>query len=235
MYELDNINGSYGKDGLAPQKLVPCNCPDCKRLVADKKDPNFYEYADLMRRKERGKRTVECKVSYNDVEVLRLIDDVLVTNYFAPKPLRVFVSYSKADEAYKVELEKHLNVLKRQNLISTWSDRQLVAGEEWDKRIKSELSQADIILLLVSSDFIATDYVWDIEIQRALERHERGEARVIPIILRPCLWSVAPFAKLNALPNKGKPISEYNNKDEAWAEIAEKLRVLVTELYKLKS
>lgn len=224
MYELDNINGSYGKDGLAPQKLVPCNCPDCKRLVADKKDPNFYEYADLMRRKERGKRTVECKVSYNDVEVLRLIDDVLVTNYFAPKPLRVFVSYSKADKKFLDELLTWLKPLQRGELLTTWSDRDLVAGEEWDSRIKSQLRDADIVLVLLSANALATNYIWDNEITQAVKQHKSGKSRVIPIILRPCVWNDTPLRDLSALPEKAKAISSFAKRDEAWKQVVQGIR-----------
>lgn len=140
--------------------------------------------------------------------------------------LKVFISYSKKDIAYKGELETHLTALRREGLISSWSDCELLPGEDWDIRIKRELQEAHIILLLVSSDYLATDYIWTVELEQALIRHEKGEVDVVPIILRPCMWESAPFARLTALPHKGKPISNYREKDEAWTEICQQLRSL---------
>jgi internalin A len=234
-YELDNINRSYGKEGLQPEKLVPCICPTCKALMQKDKAPHFYDYADLLRRKERGKPTVECSNSYEDISVLHLIDAVFVTNFFKPQALNVFISYSKEDKGYLNTLLTHLKPLAREGLIETWSDRDLRAGEEWDKTIKGQLLRADLILLLVSSDALATDYIWDTELKMAIARHEQGQARVVPIILRPCLWSVAPFAKLNALPNKGVPISKHDDPDEAWENIAQQIRKIAKEQYQLKT
>ena len=145
-----------------------------------------------------------------------------------PKPLNIFISYSKTDVSYKQALETHLAPLKRQGLISTWSDQDLIPGEEWDKGIQDKLRTADIILLLVSANFIATDYIWDKEMTRAIERHEKKQVWVVPIILSSCDWQSTPFAKLTALPAKGTPINKYPHQDEAWTEVVTKLRELVT-------
>ncbi len=141
-----------------------------------------------------------------------------------PLPKKVFISYSKTDKAYLEQLKKHLAPLRRQGLLETWDDMELIAGEPWDAAIHQQLSSADIIILLVSADFMATDYVWDIEINKAIERHERGEVTVIPIIIRPSLWQDAPFAYLTAIPEKGKAISTWDNSDEAWAHVGEKIK-----------
>lgn len=216
--EIDHLNNGYHR--LRVDKLVPCNCQVCR----NREEPNFYEYEDLMRRKERGKKTVECKYSYDDVNVLRLIDDVFVTTFFAQQPKKIFISYSKADKSYLKELKKLLAPLQRDGLIETWDDTKLIPGEEWDASIRRELNTADIILLLVSTDLMATDYVWDIEMKEAIARHERGDAVVVPVIIRPSLWKDAPFAKLNALPEKGKAISTWSNPEEAWVEVGEKIK-----------
>ncbi|MFM9946994.1 MAG: COR domain-containing protein [Saprospiraceae bacterium] len=216
--EIDHLNKGYYR--LQVKKLVPCNCPVCRKL----EEPNFYEFEDLMRRKERGKKTVECKNSYEDVNVLRLIDDVFVTTFFVEQPKKVFISYSKSDKVYLEQLKSMLSPLVRDGLLQPWDDTKLLPGEEWNASIRRELNTADIILLLVSSDLMATDYVWDIEMKEALARHERGDAVVVPIIIRPSLWKDAPFAKLNALPEKGKAISTWDNPDEAWVEVGEKLK-----------
>jgi hypothetical protein len=101
------------------------------------------------------------------------------------KALEVFFSYAHEDEELRNRLAKHLSILKRQRLISAWHDRQIGAGKEWDREINEHLERAQIILLLVSAGFLASDYCYDIEMKRALERHEAKEARVIPIILKP--------------------------------------------------
>jgi hypothetical protein len=94
------------------------------------------------------------------------------------------------------------------------------------------VSAAKIILLLVSSDFIASDYCYDIEMKRALEKHRAGEARVIPIILHPCDWERATFAKLQTLPKDAKPVTKWSNRDEAWTDVARGIRKVVEELRK---
>ncbi|WAX95745.1 TIR domain-containing protein [Aminobacter sp. NyZ550] len=140
----------------------------------------------------------------------------------------VFFSYSHADETLRDELEKQLSMLKRQGLIQTWHDRRIGAGEEIDKSIDERINKDDIILLLVSPDFLASNYCYDIEMSRALERHATGEAIVIPVILRPCDWHPAPFGKLNATPPDGKPITKWADRDEAFLEVAKALRAALT-------
>src|SRR5437588_4771006 len=102
----------------------------------------------------------------------------------AAPPVSIFYSYAREDEALRNKLEKHLSLLQRQGSIVTWYDRQIIPGTDWAHDIDSHLNQASIILLLISPDFLASDYCYNIEMQRALERHKVGEARVIPIILR---------------------------------------------------
>lgn len=138
--------------------------------------------------------------------------------------IRVFLSYSHVDENYRNELEKHLTALKYQGIIESWHDRRIAPGEDWADRIDDELRRADIILLLISSDFIASKYCYEIEMMEALARHGRGEAVAIPIILRPCDWTGLPFNKLQALPKDGKAVSKYPSLDDAFLEITQGLR-----------
>src|SRR5215472_12123628 len=102
--------------------------------------------------------------------------------------LSLFYSYTHEDEALRDQLEKHLVQLQRQGLISTWHDRKIPPGGAWADEINAHLETASIILLLVSPDFLASNYCYEIEMERALERQRSGEACVIPIILRPCDW-----------------------------------------------
>ena len=139
----------------------------------------------------------------------------------------VFFSYSHADEELRDQLEKHLTMLKRQGVIETFHDRRIPAGNEIDSSISAELEQADVILLLVSPDFLASAYCYDIEMQRALQRHGLGEARVIPVILRHCDWHSAPFGKLMATPRDGKPVRAFPDLDEAFLQVAQAIRQAV--------
>jgi TIR domain len=139
-------------------------------------------------------------------------------------PLRVFYSYAREDEAFLMELDKHLGVLNRQGLIASWFDQQLSPGADWSREINDHLKTADIVLLLVSADFMASDYIYQKELQVVLKKHELGEARVIPIILRPIDWENAPFAKIPVLPHGGIPVSEYADQDKAFSDIASGIR-----------
>lgn len=132
----------------------------------------------------------------------------------------MFVSYSHRDSSFVDELRSHISLLQRQGLIEVWHDSEITAGEEWSKVIDEQLETADIILLLVSSSFLSSDFCWSVELKRAMQRHAAKEAIVIPVILRPCLWEEAPFAKLQALPQGGIPIRQSRNTDDAWLEVA---------------
>lgn len=136
----------------------------------------------------------------------------------------VFFSYSHADEGLRDQLEKQLAMLKRQGVIETWHDRRIGAGEEIHSAIDDHINTDDIILLLVSPDFLASDYCYDIEMTRAMERHNRGEAIVIPVILRACDWHPAPFGRLKAVPLDGKPIKQWADIDDAFLQVAKAVR-----------
>jgi hypothetical protein len=110
------------------------------------------------------------------------------------QPVEVFISYSHKDDPLREKLDTHLSLLRRQGVIAAWHDRRIAAGQEWARAIDEHLERAAVILLLVSADFLASDYCYDREMRRALERHDAGEARVIPVILRPVNWHEAPFA-----------------------------------------
>lgn len=147
-----------------------------------------------------------------------------------PEPLELFYSYSHKDEPLRDELETHLAMLKNEGVIRGWHDRQIPPGQEWDEKIDEHLNSADIILLLASPDFLASSYCYGIEVTRAMERHEAGAARVIPVILRPCEWQRAPFSKLQALPTGTIPITRWPDRDEAFLNVAEGIRRAVVEL-----
>jgi TIR domain len=141
-----------------------------------------------------------------------------------PGPIRLFYSYSHHDEDLRKELDNHLSLLRRTGLISAWHDRMIGTGDEWKGAIDKNLEEAHVILLLVSSSVLASDYCWDVETKQAVERHDGGEAKVIPIILRPCDWHGAPFGKLQVLPGDGKAVTSWSNRDEAFTKVAQEIR-----------
>jgi TIR domain/NB-ARC domain len=150
-------------------------------------------------------------------------------------PVEIFYSYAHKDEAFRNKLETHLSLLRRQGLITAWHDRHILPGTDWSQAIDEHLERASVILLLISADFLASDYCYGIEMQRALERHQTNEARVIPILLRPVDWNNAPFAHLQALPTGAKPIATWRNRDAAFTNVAAGIRRVIEDLSSLSA
>jgi O-acetyl-ADP-ribose deacetylase (regulator of RNase III) len=146
------------------------------------------------------------------------------------KAVSVFVSYSHRDEELRIELGKHLSVLERQGIITTWHDRMIGAGSEWEGSIDRNLDDSRVILLLISSDFIDSRYCYDVEMKHALERHDNRQALVIPIILRAVSLKGTPFSKLQALPKDAKPITTWQDRDSAFVDVTDGLRNAIQDL-----
>jgi internalin A len=210
-----------------PAEMVPL--PEFPHVVVP--------YRELRVMEEKGERELKKVVGEQvlNLDVQKLLNGVDLQGTrqrerkieIKSKTVRLFYSYSHKDENLRNELETHLKLLQRQGLIETWHDRKIEAGDEWKRKIDENLERADIILLLISADFIASDYCYEIELKRALERHENGEARVIPVIVRDCNWRIAPFAKLQALPKNGKAVKKWPDKDSAWRNVAEGIEKIV--------
>jgi hypothetical protein len=146
--------------------------------------------------------------------------------------LNIFIAYSRENSSLRDRLDKHLSGLKRKKYINTWYDGQIEAGTEWEKEIELALNQADIILLLISADFIASDYCYDVEMKKAISRHEKGDAVIIPIILNPCDWTDLPFSKIQGLPQNGVAITseEWNSIEVPFTEVAKSIKSIVENL-----
>jgi hypothetical protein len=143
---------------------------------------------------------------------------------------KLFFSYCHVDEALRDRLEKHLSMMKNQGLIETWHDRGIMAGDDLDASIDANLETSDIILLLVTADFLASNYCFSIEMKRALERQREGTARVIAVILEHCDWQSAPFAKSLVVPKDGKPVTSWANEAEAWTDVTKQIRAVVEQV-----
>lgn len=223
--EFERIHGEI--KNLEPKEMVPL--PG----LPDEMEP----YNNLLVIEARGMtdfpKVVGTEVrTYKISDLLNGVDLPGYKKEKMPGGVTLLFSYAHEDERYKDVLATHLKILQRQNTISTWNDREIGAGENWREEIMNELNRADIILLLISADFLASDFCYDVEMERALEREAKKEARVIPIILRDCIWTKAPFAKLQALPKDGKPIRSWPDKDKAWRNVAEEIEKAANNLRK---
>lgn len=144
--------------------------------------------------------------------------------------VEVFVSYSHKDEKYREQLEAHLSQLRHEGVVADCHDRKIPPGADWAEEIDQHVQSAEIILLLISSDFLASKYCVEIEMKRALERHAAGQARVIPIIVRPADWETARFAHLQAVPKNGRAITKWGNRDESWVSVIKGIRRVAREI-----
>lgn len=153
--------------------------------------------------------------------------EVMGTAVQAPASAELFYSYAHADEPLCRELQKHLTALKRAGLISDWYDGKIEPGSEWASQIQEALERAGIILLLISADFLASQYIFEVELPFALERHKSGRATVIPVLLRPVEWHDLPFAQLQVLPSEARPVTLWPNQDAAFSDVAGRLRELL--------
>lgn len=143
-------------------------------------------------------------------------------------PIKVFISYSHKDEEYKDELNKHLKPYETQKIIEIWDDRDILPSQDWHKEINERLKAAHVILYLVSSDFMASDYINNVELSKAMDRHAKGEQALVPIIIRPSNLSMLNIAKFQATPKNAKAISTWADQDEAWMDVISSLSKLFT-------
>lgn len=145
-------------------------------------------------------------------------------------PIKIFFSYAHEDESLMDYVRKHLVLHERLERIEKWHDRMIPPGSEWKGQIDERLKMAKIILLFVSSDFFESDYIYKVEMREALSRHNSGQAKVIPIILRPCDWEDSPFGHIEALPTKGKAVTNWENIDDACKNISQGIMKVASEL-----
>ena len=147
-----------------------------------------------------------------------------------PRPIEIFFSYAHEDESLMDEIRRQLIVFDRQNVIRKWHDRLIPAGTRWKGQIDSRLRSAHIVLLFISPHFFESDYCFDTEMREAMRRHAAGQARVTPVILRPCLWQSAPFAQIQAVPKDAKPLTSWPNRDEGCLDAASRIMEVVREI-----
>lgn len=132
----------------------------------------------------------------------------------------VFIAYARKDKMLKEKLEEHLSNLRYRGLINLWQDGEVQPGDDWEQEIVRNMERASLVLLLISASFMASHYYRSVEMQQALDRYERGAVTIIPVLLRPAMFTDAPFARLQSLPSNGKSITTWRNRDSAFVDVA---------------
>jgi len=167
------------------------------------------------------------------------IDPTEPNNAYSEKLARVdeiwkpkaFISYSKNNIAQRKRLESELKILKNEGLLERgWHDRMIDPGDKWDPAIQKQLSEADVIIVLISSAALSTDYITTHEIPKAIALHEAGKTIVIPVILESCRWDKTLLGSINALPDKAKPINSWSRTADAWKSVADGLATVFEKL-----
>ncbi len=198
--KLDGINAQYEK--MKVDKQIPCNCHECAK--SDK--PFFYNHADLKRRLEKGKPDVECGISYELVNVRQLIDDVLNEQR---KKTKVFVSYSHQDNEYLKRLQVFIKASKHSGVdIDVWDDSRIKPGMEWKTEIEEALASAAVGVVLVSTDFLASDFIAEIELPSLLKAAKEKGATILPLIIHPCDYATSPLSIFQAVNDPNEALSE---------------------------
>lgn len=140
----------------------------------------------------------------------------------------LFISYAHEDEKFKNELQKHFSGLVNQGVIESWDGRAILPGEDWNDAVKKKLGEAQIVLFLVSADFMASEYIKDVEIKKTMERHNSGLVKIIPVIVRPCDFKALPIGKYQALPKGAVPIIDWPSQDAAYMDIVNQVRKMLS-------
>ena len=184
-------------------------------------------------------KEVTKKEDENDLRSEKTTRDVSIkdlnSNKKTKQAVKIFFSYSRKDKEHRESLDNHLAPLWQSGTIERWYDGEIEAGQDFDAVIVNKLKTSDVILLMISSDYIASDYCQK-EIRIALEQEKAGKARVIPIIVRDCLWKEYDFKSNNALPERGQPITDakWNSQDDAYLNIAEGIKKVAETIYSKK-
>jgi hypothetical protein len=141
--------------------------------------------------------------------------------------MKAFISYSHRDSASLERLHTHLAMLRREGAVTEWYDREILAGDQVDNEVSVNLENSDLFLALASPDFLHSNYCYEKEMERAIEKHDSGQMRIIPIIVEPCDWKASPLVRFKALPRDGEPISDWTNENNAYLDIVNELRRVV--------
>lgn len=224
--ELDQVNAQYKK--IKVEKLIPCNCSECEAESI----PHFFRYKDLKRRLERGKQEVECERSYELMNIDKLIDNVIDEKKSSMKRSKVFISYAHEDREWLERVQTHLSVLDQLGIdVNLWDDTKIKAGMRWRDEIQKALSAAKVAILLVSTDFLASDFITNDELPPLLKAAQNDGTAILPLILKPCLYtlhkSLAEFQSVNDPSNALSKLTE-SEQEEVLVKLAKRIAEILS-------
>jgi hypothetical protein len=233
--QLDRINAQYEK--MKVDKLIPCNCDTCK---ASKEEPYFYPYSNLKRRLDLSRREIECEKSFTMVDVRGLIDEVINPDldteeeFMSGKTERnsIFISYAHEDGTTLERVEIHLKALQNMGIpIDYWADTKLKPGEKWREEIEKALSQAKVAILLISTDFLASDFITKYELPTLLKAAEIEGTTILPLLVSPSLFTAHPqLGEFQAINEPERPLSALrkNEREDVLIALTKRVMELMT-------
>ncbi len=204
------VNNAYAE--IQVEEFIPLN---------SKKEPTYISHSKLLIYQQKGRDSIVDPEDFSEIKIDKLLEGIDPEEKEKSKlnPIKIFISYSHKDVFYKKEFIKHLSPLIRLDEIKIWEDGELIPGQNWEYEIMTKLEESDIILCLISSDFISSDFCYSIELDNALKAHLRDEKVLIPIFIRACYWKKLPLAQVKGVPKVS--ISSQVNPDEGWEEVVE--------------
>ena len=236
--KVDELNAQYEK--MKVEKLIPCNCEECKK----NENPFFYKYQNLKRRIEKGQQEVECEHSFIRVNVRGLIDDVLNEemheidgfdkgdDFMITTRNKVFVSYSHNEGDWLKKVQTHLKVLEHLGIeVDLWDDTKIKAGDKWRDEIENALAKTKVAILLVSTDFLASDFIAKDELPPLLKAAENEGATILPVIVKPSLFNRSKLTEFQAVNDPSKPLSSLSEseQEQVFVDLANRIIELVGE------
>ncbi|MFA6137665.1 MAG: toll/interleukin-1 receptor domain-containing protein [Sulfurimonas sp.] len=215
----------FGTDKKDIDKMIQdaIICDECQSRISDSDDKEFEDIlSDIVIILEEIKKSN----SYND------IIEYWKTNQ--KEKVKIFFSYAHKDREYLEELKEYIKIFERNGLVERWDDNELVVGEKWDNTIKDKIYSADIIIFLLSSTSLASDYIYNNELKIAFELNEMDEAYVVPIIIKDCLWDMTEFKEFQVLPLDGIAVNSWSKKEEAWTRVSRGLKKAIDNIISAK-
>ncbi|MFN0175619.1 MAG: COR domain-containing protein [Saprospiraceae bacterium] len=214
--------------GLVVEKKIPCRCTVCLK----RESPYLFDFETLKRRLQVGKQGAECQISFEELSIVGLLGD-----YFTAEKInrdafgqmitgepRIFISYAHKNESFKDEFREMVKPLEKNGTWKVWDDRWLLPNDQWNREILKHLEEAHVAVLLLTPAFFASDYIYDEEMRRAVERHRRGELLLIGVLVSDCMFEETPLRDIQIVPKDALPVERNPNRNQVWKAVADKIK-----------